>query len=554
MPAIVSAQAIGASKNDIQITPVGEAPSFTVPAVFLREGCQCQACFHPTTLQRLVDNVDPSIFPAAVEVATTDGVSVVKITWPDGHLTDLSASWFVSHVRGSFNTDGGSVKGYSSGRSSSSVDDEVVSSWTSKWMHEHLASELTFSFDEVCDRGPAAYAWAAALQRFGLTRLTGAQHRTGELQRLSKALHVPLRTTVYDEGATPTFQVQAKAAANNQAYTTAALSLHTDLPFYRRPPEVQLLHCVSPGVAGHGGASLFADGLRASQVLTPGDRSCLASQPVVFEDIDPDPGSPPHLDSSSAKGGGSTATAAAAAAVGLVGGAHSHQQRTRLPRYHLEATHAVLEEAPGGSVSVHLNHGVRASVMTLVGKSAAAAASRSMTNSRSSSSVADVDEASGGVCPSTDDNDDESSDTASSASTAQQRRHYAAVAAFRKALGDETFAMNAGAGNVWVFDNRRVLHGRQAISSPSTAPAPPPPTSSPVTVVAPIAVAPAPAEVAAVRMEGITTDVAAGGAQVPPVPFPPPPRHLEGAYMEWDDLRSLCRVIQTHAGGVMSCG
>jgi hypothetical protein len=35
---------------------------------------------------------------------------------------------------------------------------------------------------------------------------------------------------------------------NNQAYTSQSLPFHTDLPFYRLAPDIQILHCV--GQAG----------------------------------------------------------------------------------------------------------------------------------------------------------------------------------------------------------------------------------------------------------------------------------------------------------------
>ena len=120
------------------------------------------------------------------------------------------------------------------------------------------------------------------------------------------------------------------------------------------------------------------------------------------------------------------------------------------PRYHLQARHAVLETVPHaaaahGAVYVQLNHGVR-----------------------------------GTALPHAD------------ATTA--REHFAAVARFREHLRAEQFEWHPEAGDVWVFDNRRVLHGR-----------------------------------------GPLQETAEEGA---------PRRELEGAYMEWDDLQSLRRLLQ----------
>ncbi len=53
---------------------------------------------------------------------------------------------------------------------------------------------------------------------------------------------------------------------NNQAYTNACLPLHTDLPFYRAAPDIQMLHCLSQAPLG-GGESFFVDGVAAALKL-----------------------------------------------------------------------------------------------------------------------------------------------------------------------------------------------------------------------------------------------------------------------------------------------
>ena len=125
------------------------------------------------------------------------------------------------------------------------------------------------------------------------------------------------------------------------------------------------------------------------------------------------------------------------------------------PRYRLLATHAVLEALPGvgcdaGRVTVHLNNGVRSSLL--------------------------------GVDP----NDTEA-----------VRAHYGAVERFtaRLASPGSRFEQRMEVGDVWVFDNRRVLHGRTRLSSG--------------------------------RTDGTSSR-----------------RRLEGAYVEWDDLDSLSRVLR----------
>ena len=64
------------------------------------------------------------------------------------------------------------------------------------------------------------------------------------------------------------FNVYAKPDANNQAYTTQTLPLHTDLPFYKVAPDIQMLHCINPAPPHIGGGeSTFCDGVAAAQKL-----------------------------------------------------------------------------------------------------------------------------------------------------------------------------------------------------------------------------------------------------------------------------------------------
>mmetsp|Transcript_56618 Transcript_56618/g.165577 ORF Transcript_56618/g.165577 Transcript_56618/m.165577 type:complete len:461 (+) Transcript_56618:72-1454(+) len=450
---IVSARLVDG--NNVEIVPASPGRPFCAPGVFLRDSCQCGACFHPTTLQRLVDNVDPDVVPAAVDVAP--GGESLSVTWADGHVTTLEAGWFAAHVRGAFFP----LRAAKAAAATAPVP------WAASWMAGHLDSELTFDFEEVCARSHATAEWVAALRRYGLTRLRGAPCRTGQVERLATAIHCPLRATVYNEGGAPTFQVKAKPMAVNQAYTSAELPLHTDLPFYRRPPEVQLLHCiVQDGDGGEdgsedassSGASVFADGLFASLNLAASDRAMLEALPVVFEDLDPPPPTTPVATAEDARNANGSAAAAAALA----------------PRFHLEAAHPVLEPRPHGAVAVHLNNGVRAAIACLDPELPIAPA---------------------GATPA----------EAAAAEADALRCHYSAVASLRRALDKEAYSCRARPGDVWVFDNRRVLHGRRAVTAGA---------------------------------DGAGASAASEGAP------PPLQRHLEGAYMEWDDLDSLQRVLQ----------
>jgi gamma-butyrobetaine dioxygenase len=62
------------------------------------------------------------------------------------------------------------------------------------------------------------------------------------------------------------FDVKAETQASNLAFTSAALSLHTDNPYRQpTPPGFQCLLCLQP--ATEGGVTVFADGFQAAKEL-----------------------------------------------------------------------------------------------------------------------------------------------------------------------------------------------------------------------------------------------------------------------------------------------
>ena len=222
---------------------LGDGSRVSLAAVQLRDGCRCPECFHPTTLQRRVlltsltrSNTTPvaaqlvNVGPAPLAAGTrASGVGVsgsLVVEWECGHTSTYTHEWLLSRIKG---------------RESTALN---MVAWDAAWLDANL-DHISFGFGEVLDGASTGrtVAWIDALRRYGLTLLRGARTTTGQLEHLSQTLALPLRRTVYDEER-PTFITATKPNAVNQAYTAEALPLHTDLPFYLRPPAVQMLHCV----------------------------------------------------------------------------------------------------------------------------------------------------------------------------------------------------------------------------------------------------------------------------------------------------------------------
>lgn len=102
--------------------------------------------------------------------------------------------------------------------------------------------------------------FARQLAEFGIAIATQVPTEPGEILRFASRIGF-VRETNYGT----LFDVVAEPDPINLAYTPVGLPLHTDNPYREPCPTIQLLHCLSS--AAEGGASQFADGFRAAEVL-----------------------------------------------------------------------------------------------------------------------------------------------------------------------------------------------------------------------------------------------------------------------------------------------
>lgn len=120
--------------------------------------------------------------------------------------------------------------------------------------------------------------FAEDLVEFGIALADEVPTNQGEVLVFARSLGF-VRETNY--GAL--FDVVAEADPTNLAYTPIGLPLHTDNPYRRPCPTVQLLHCLES--AKRGGASQFSDGFAAAERLKrefPEDFNLLISTLVTF--------------------------------------------------------------------------------------------------------------------------------------------------------------------------------------------------------------------------------------------------------------------------------
>jgi gamma-butyrobetaine dioxygenase len=456
-----AAAAAALAKNSEEEEAAEEGGLELFPPLYLRDNDV--GAFHQSTLQRLRPAALLAPDESAAQLRVLDGGAALWVQWAsDGANSTFAAGWLRDHsLRAERRAERRAALGFL---------DELL-----PWVRADFPSgggdgggggafapppALCHSYDAVLADDRAALAWLDVLWSRGVSVLRGGPAgRAGAVKAIAERLGTALRATNYGGG---TFEVKDKPQPNNQAYTTAALPLHTDLPFYSRPPGVQMLHCVSPSADGVGGRSLLVDGLAVSAALaaeSPELHEVLLRTPVAFADDNPG-------------------------------------------RYYLRAEHTILEQSGGGGgggggvvVGVNYNEGVR----------------------------------------------DSSLDTLPPVEVPQ---FYAALAAFGRAAHDPAnlLELRLAAGDVLVFHNRRVLHGRSAFKAAAGA-------SS-----------------GGGGGGGVSNNNSSGGggggggggsastsasasasgsaSAAEDAPPPPSSRHLQGGYVEWDDVFSFRHVLR----------
>ncbi|KAM4602652.1 gamma-butyrobetaine dioxygenase isoform 1-T2 [Polymixia lowei] len=233
------------------------------PFTWLRDNCQCPLCTLQSAQARslLLSKLDIHTEIDTVRVTDNNKVSIV---WPDQHTSEFDPEWLRKRC-------------FSSAARQAMQEELFINDrlyWDSKLCIP------TASFDEVLHDDETALAWILALRRVGTVSLKGAPVERGQVARLSERIGY-LRLTFYGH----TWQVLDKPEANNVAYTSGKLSLHTDYPALHHPPGVQFLHCI--GQAAEGGESEAVDGFYVAELLRQEDPEAfrtLTSLRVDFTD------------------------------------------------------------------------------------------------------------------------------------------------------------------------------------------------------------------------------------------------------------------------------
>ena len=209
----------------------GERAGF--PLIWLRDHCPCLECRHPQTRERLTVPLEE----ATLRPEASLEAGHLRLAWADGHVSQFAAGWLYQR------------------RPEAPAQSPLPARRV--WRDAFTPVRVRHA-DFFTPAGESA--WLEALLRDGLVLLEGGPLVDEEVSRIAECIG-PQRPTNF--GAR--FDVRSKPNPNNAAYTAIGLALHTDLPNWRQPPDIQLLYCLEN--AAEGGESLFADGFQVAEAL-----------------------------------------------------------------------------------------------------------------------------------------------------------------------------------------------------------------------------------------------------------------------------------------------
>jgi len=184
-------------------------------------------------------------------------------------------------------------------------ENEHISYYESKWLRNHCYTELnnkkfksiyllwnnnlkknfdkiTLNHDDIINKKKELIRWLNLLNKYGLVIVKNAPTRKKSAFKILNMISHH-RETFFG---TP-FEVINIPKPNNQAYTSDALTNHTDLPYYEYVPGYQFLHCLINDATG--GDSTAVDGFAVANHLRHHEKevfNLLTTTQVKFKDND----------------------------------------------------------------------------------------------------------------------------------------------------------------------------------------------------------------------------------------------------------------------------
>ncbi|CAM0135485.1 hypothetical protein VKS41_005130 [Umbelopsis sp. WA50703] len=236
-------EALVEGTNQVQVQWDADTPSL-YQNVWLRDHCRCPKCFHPQTLQRLVNTfaIPQDIRPKSVQ-ATENGLTIV---WEnDEHKSVYDWDWLWNH---SYNPP---LKG--------KID--LTPPKPVLWGAEIAKNPPVVQYEEAMSTQAGLAKWLNNIEVYGFSFVDGVPVNLEATEQLARRICF-IRESHYAEGI---WDFTSNLAFADTAYTDLALNAHTDTTYFSDPVGLQMFHKLE--FRGTGGESLFVDGFKVAENL-----------------------------------------------------------------------------------------------------------------------------------------------------------------------------------------------------------------------------------------------------------------------------------------------
>lgn len=246
---------------------------------WLRDNCRCELCFHPVSLQRMVDSkaVDLDIRPKSASVS--DCGENLLIRWLDDHLSEFSAKFLSQFSYSNIEEDC---------RVLSKHREEAKTLWdVQHWQQggTNLPRVSWELIDEEGFGGPEHLRLLSTIRRFGFVFLDNVKPTADATQLVVNALGT-IRNTIFGNFWEFSSDVMEHA---DTAYSAHPLDSHTDSTYFEHPTGFQLLHLIE--FDGSGGRSGMVDGFKVAEHIRetdPESFEILTTVPLLCQYLDRD--------------------------------------------------------------------------------------------------------------------------------------------------------------------------------------------------------------------------------------------------------------------------
>lgn len=218
-------------------------------AMWLRDNCACPECTHPVTVEQSIYLLDiPE--DIAADTATIEATGGLRVTWRgNDHISIYNPGWLYTH----------------SGLKQPHQNERIL------WAAEDLKKPPTFDGPSAMINDDTLYDVLTTVDRYGIARLRGLPTTKNTVEKFANRIG-SIRETHFER----IFNVLSRPDADSNAYTSAELSAHTDIPTRETPPGLQLLHCLI--AEAKGGESVMVDGFRIAEDIRK-------DYPEIFENL-----------------------------------------------------------------------------------------------------------------------------------------------------------------------------------------------------------------------------------------------------------------------------